>query len=71
VKEIVSPRIWARFKVLDFDQLIEVFWRLKVYPFLISKKKLKFFFLYSRTGQKGLTISDTADVLMWIALQSA
>ena len=49
--------------------MTEVFWMLKVYPFLVSKKSLRFFYLYSLTRKTGITIEETADVLIYIALQ--
>jgi hypothetical protein len=43
-------------------------WILKIYPFMISKKRLRFFYLYTQSSQVGITIDDIADIYMYIAL---
>ncbi len=55
---------------INFDELVQVFWRLKVYPFLATKKRLKFFYLYSQSHKDGLSLNEVADVLMFISLQA-
>jgi hypothetical protein len=46
VTQVLTPKAGV-VKRLNFDQIVEVAWRLKTYPFLVSKKKLKFLYLYS------------------------
>jgi hypothetical protein len=43
-------------------------WMLKIYPFMISKNRLRFFFLYTQSSQVGITIDDVADIYMYVAL---
>jgi hypothetical protein len=43
-------------------------WMLKIYPFMISKKKLIFFFLYSQVDEVGITIKDIVDIYIFIAI---
>lgn len=43
-------------------------WTLKIYPFMVSKKQLRFFFLYSQCQQIGVSITDIADIYIYIAL---
>jgi hypothetical protein len=43
-------------------------WLLKIYPFMISKKKLRFFYLYCQNEDTGLTIADIADIYIYLAL---
>lgn len=52
----------------SFDQMVEVMWMLKIYPFMISKKKLRFFYLYTQSEEVGISISDIADIYIYIAL---
>lgn len=48
--------------------MVEVMWILKIYPFMISKKKLRFFYLYSQSGETGVSINDIVDIYVYIAL---
>lgn len=48
--------------------MVEIMWLLKIYPFMISKKKLRFFYLYCQNEDTGLTIGDIADIYIYIAL---
>lgn len=41
---------------------------LKIYPFMISKKKLRFFYLYTQSEEIGISIADIADIYVYIAL---
>jgi len=38
--------------------MVEVMWLVKIYPFMISKKKLRFFYLYTQGEEVGVSISD-------------
>ena len=43
-------------------------WTLKIYPFMISKKKLRFFYLYSQKEETGITIDSLIEVYLCIAI---
>lgn len=40
----------------------------KVYPFMIDKKKLQFFYLYTQSHEIGVSVQDIVDIFMYIAL---
>jgi hypothetical protein len=48
--------------------MVEVMWSLKIYPFMVSKKQLRFFYLYSQCQKIGVSIGDIADIYIYIAL---
>jgi hypothetical protein len=52
----------------SFDQMVEVMWMLRIYPFMVSKKQLRFFYLYSQCYQVGVGIDDIVDIYIYIAL---
>ena len=52
----------------NFDEMVEVMWLLKIYPFMISKKKLRFFYLYKQNDESGIEFEDIADIYIFIAL---
>ena len=52
----------------NFDQMVEIMWMLRIYPFMISKKKLRFFYLYTKSSHVGISINDIADIYMYVAL---
>ena len=37
--------------------MVEAMWSIKIYPFIISKSKLRFYFLYLSPDQCGITLS--------------
>jgi hypothetical protein len=48
--------------------MVEVMWLVRIYPFMISKKKLRFFYLYSQSKETGLTIEQITDIYVCIAI---
>ena len=42
-------------------------WTLKIYPFMISKKKLRFFYLYSQSEETGITLDNLIEIYLCIA----
>lgn len=43
-------------------------WLVKIYPFMITKKKLRFFYLYTQTKETGLSIDHIIDIYVCVAI---
>lgn len=70
VTAVLKPKARLQAKRLTCDEVVEIFWCLKVYPYLITKKKLKFFYMYSLIeNNSGLSVEETAKVLIYAYLQ--
>lgn len=54
--------------LFNFDEMVEAMWMLKIYPFLVNKKKLRFFYLYCQNKETGISIDLIADIYICIAL---
>lgn len=52
----------------NFDEMVEVMWALKIYPFMISKKKLRFFYLYTQSEETGITIDNLIEIYLCVAV---
>lgn len=65
----IPNKNWARTRFLTFDEVIEVLWRLRVYPLIVNKKKLKFYFWYTSNKKEGVSLEELGDILMYISLQ--
>ena len=48
--------------------MVEVMWALKIYPFMISKKKLRFFYLYTQSEETGITIDNLIEIYLCVAV---
>jgi hypothetical protein len=56
-------------QLFHFDDVLEITWQLGLFPFKISKKHLRFNFLYCRSYENGLTVDDFSDLLLVTAIK--
>lgn len=52
----------------SFDELIDILWSLKIYPSLVSKNRIRFYFLYEQNSECGVTLKSLGDIIILIAL---
>lgn len=64
----VNAKRTSRSLTYSFDEMVEVMWMLKIYPFLASKKRLRFYYLYSQAAANALTLPQIAMVYVYLAL---
>jgi hypothetical protein len=55
--------------LMTFDDVLEITWQVKLFPLKISKKELRFNYLYCRSNENGLNAADLSDLLLVTGLK--
>lgn len=54
--------------LLDFTAIIEVSFEIKLFPLVVNKKSLRFMYLYCRSQEEGVRLSEFMDIWLLCAL---